>query len=112
MTKERNKAVKILVELIGYFFGNDISSIDMNLTYNVSGFNIHLRGNCECEPEELEKLNETLNAPRQNELEEYYWGLLGSSNSKQELYLLGSLVDSGKVEYNDGILEVSVERTT
>jgi hypothetical protein len=111
MTNEKSKAVKILVELIGFFILNDIEQIDMNLSFKDKGFTVSLKGSCDCVPDELKKLNETINAPRQNELEEYYWGLLGSSNTKQELYLLGSLVDSGEVEFIDGILKVTVERT-
>ncbi|MFP4457183.1 MAG: hypothetical protein ACOCRO_10060 [Halanaerobiales bacterium] len=110
MTNERNKVSKILSELVSYYFSNNVTDIDINVNYSSLGLKIKLSGKSDSEPKELDKLNEILKSSRQTELEEYYWGLLGTNNSKQELYLLGSLVDDGEVKYENGILKMSISR--
>jgi len=110
LTNERNKVSKILSELVNYFFSNSIHDLDIKVNYSTNSLVIEVSGKSIDEPKEMGKLNEILSSPRQAELEEYYWGLLGTNNSKQELYLLGALVDSGKVKYKNGFLTISIER--
>ena len=110
MTNEKNKVHKILSELVNYFFSNNVTDIDINVNYSSAALKINLSGKCDTEPKKLDKLNEILKSSRQVELEEYYWGLLGTNNSKQELYLLGSLVDNGEVEYDNGLLSLKIIR--
>jgi hypothetical protein len=110
LTNEKNKASKILSELVSYFFTNNVYDIDINVNYTSSKLIIKLSGKSETEPKGLDKLNEILQSSRQTELEEYYWGLLGTNNSKQELYLLGSLVDNGEVKYSNNTLELEIVR--
>ena len=110
MTSERMKAMKILEELIGYFFRYQINDLQMDLHYDTKSFKIMVEGTCNRRPADLDHLNELLNTPRQTELEEYYWGLLGGNNERQELNLLGSLVDCGDVSCENGKLSITVYR--
>ena len=112
MTSERMKATKILEELIGYFFNHNIDYLQMELEYKDTEFIIKVEGTCSSRPSDLDHLNELLNTPRQAELEEYYWGLLGGNSQRQELNLLGSLVDCADVIFNEEILSVTVYRKT
>ena len=110
MTSERLKSIKMLEELIGYFFRHQINDLQMDLHYGDTECRIMLEGTCPSRPADLEQLNELLNAPRQPELEEYYWGLLGGNDTRQELNLLGSLVDCADVSYNLQKLSITVHR--
>ena len=110
MNSERMKAIKILEELIGYFFNHDINDIQMDLQYGDTEFKIMVEGTCKRRPADLDHLSDLLNTPRQAELEEYYWGLLGGSSQREELNLLGSLVDCGDVLYDREKLAVTVFR--
>ena len=110
MTNERMKAIKILEELIGYFFNHQINDIQMDLHYGETEFKIMLEGTCPSRPADLDFFSDLLNTPRQPELEEYYWGLLGGNDSRQELNLLASLVDCGEVSFDHQKLSVIVYR--
>ncbi|MEN1759203.1 hypothetical protein AAIG11_01835 [Anoxynatronum sibiricum] len=110
MTSERMKTIKMLEELIGYFFRNNINDVQMDLHYGETECKIMLEGTCLSRPADLDQLNELLNTPRQPELEEYYWGLLGGNDTRQELNLLGSLVDCADVSYDLQKLSITVFR--
>lgn len=112
MSNERMKATKILEELIGYFFNHNIDHLKMDLNYKEKEFIIQVEGQCSSRPSDLDHLIELLNEPRQDELEEYYWGLLGGNSQRQELDLLGSLVDCSEVTYEENILSITVYRKT
>ncbi len=112
MRNERMKATKILEELIGYFFNQNIDHLKMDLNYKDKEFIIHVEGLCTSVPTDLDHLAELLNEPRQAELEEYYWGLLGGNSQRQELDLLGALVDYADVSCEKNILSITVHRKT
>lgn len=110
MTHEHNKSSKVLCELVNFCFINKVNNLEIFLDYEDKGFTIKLKGKCNEKPKNLNKLNDMINSPRQKEYEEYYWGLLGVDDHKQELYLLGSLVDSGEIKYYNNTIEIRLER--
>ncbi|SFI15057.1 hypothetical protein SAMN05192551_10752 [Tindallia magadiensis] len=110
MRKERMKTIKVIDELIAYFFSHQIDNFSVDVHYGQKQVKIMLQGTCLRRPDDLDQLDEVLNAPRQDELEDYYWSLLGESRSYQELNLLGSLVDCADVLYEDEKLYVTVFR--
>lgn len=105
------KAIKMVDELISFYFKIGITDIQIDLQYKEGEIEISLKGHCLHPPrEELEMLTEVLNAPRQEELEEYYWELVGESDHYQELTLLGSLVDYAEIDYHKNQLTIKVCR--
>lgn len=110
MQSEKNKAKRILQELLGYYFSHEIDDLNINLHCTNVECTITLTGKTPSKPNDLKQLRETLNSPRQPEVEEYYWQLLGVSNEKHELNLVGSLIDSAEVTYDKGILKITVCR--
>lgn len=111
MHEEQRKLIGILDELIKIYFGNDIRDIRMELRTNEEETVISLHGECIfLSEEEQTELMEVLNAPRQEEMEEYYWSLVGTSNRSPQLSLLGSLVDKGTVGCDEGNLTITVHR--
>jgi len=109
--QNRIRSVKILEEVIGYFIHHKIDHMDIQFFADDEKMDITVSGTTETAPKDLKNLENLLNEPRKQEYEEYYWSLLGATGKRQELRLLGSLVDSGRAVYQDGILTVSVKRT-
>lgn len=105
------KAIKIVDELISLYFNIGITDLHIDLQYTEKNIIVTLEGDCENPPlEKLDSLQEVLNTPRQEELDEYYWELVGENDQYQELTLLGALVDRGKIDYKDNRLKIIVYR--
>ncbi|SRR6056297_866252 len=59
----------------------------------------------------IEKLNKTLNSDNVGEVEGYYWELLGKGKNRDNLYIIGSLIDKAEIRYiNDDELEIIMQR--
>lgn len=110
MAKEKNKASKILSELVDYFFRNKIYQIKMSLVYTDEETIIHIEGPCPNKPEDYDDLNELLNEERRPELEEYYYGLLGGNYKRDELSLLASIIDKADMFYENNQLSITIYR--
>lgn len=109
--QNRFRSVKILEEVIGYFIHHQIDHMDIQFFADDEKMDITVSGTSEAAPKDLDNLESLLNEPRMPEYEEYYWSLLGGTGRRQELRLLGSLVDSGSAMFKDGILTVCVKRS-
>lgn len=117
MKKQTSKLLRIMNELMRFYFslGLEHISIDFNPTGKVAS--IRLTGKCSDRPDgtcstlpfdELEDINIKLNSPRQKELEDYYWSLVGGPHKYEQLDLLGSLVDEGNIQLVDDHLVLEV----
>lgn len=104
------KAIKIVDELIAYFFAHQLTDLTIDLNYGLSQLEISVQGSCDQKPDDLDQLKEVLNSERQEELEEYYSSLLGESRNYHELNLLGALVDSADISYQNQQLSITVYR--
>ena len=109
--QNRYRSIKILEEVIGYFIHHKIDHMDIQFFADDEKMDITVSGASVIPPIDLENLEILLNEPRKPEYEEYYWSLLDASGKRQELRLLGSLVDSGSAKFEDGILTIHVKRT-
>jgi hypothetical protein len=106
MKIEQQKIGKILEELINYFFRNKSFDLKIDLNYQEDKLCIKLEGECQEKPKDYQELYNLLNSTTRPELEEYYYELLGSN----ELKLLGSLIDSAEMSYQDKRLCIKVYR--
>lgn len=59
---------------------------------------------------DLATLRQTLNTPRQREIEQDYWELGGDSESFSELMLVGMMSDEAGVEYDGNVLFITLKR--
>ncbi len=109
--QNRIRSVKILEEVIGYFIHHHIDHLDIQFFADDEKMDITVTGSTDTPPKDLDKLESLMGIPRVQEYEEYYWGLLDATGKRQELRLLGSLIDSGSAVYKDGILTINVKRT-
>ena len=98
-------------ELVNFCLHINMRDLKIHLNYNEDMGEISVEGYCANPPmERLEDLEYILNSPRQEELEEYYWNLVGDGHGNNELEMVGTLVDSGSISYEDGILKISICR--
>lgn len=111
MRYEREKLIKIMNELVNFCLRINMKDLIINFSSHNSKGEISVEGYSENPPlERLKDLEHILNSPRQEELEQYYWGLVGDGHGHQELEMVGTLVDSGSIEYENNILRITVSR--
>lgn len=105
------KNIKIINELIAYFYklGTTDVHIDLNSNDENSYFNICGKI-ANISKYELNALVDVLNTPRQREVENYYWNLGGECEFDTELTLVGMMINSAKVSYIDNVLTISIIR--
>jgi hypothetical protein len=108
--KNQAKSIKILEELIRYFTYNGIRDLAVRYTSTTETLIISVSGETATPPKDLAELERLLKTPRRLEFEEYYWSLLGASTTRNELDILGTLVDNARVTYENGIVTVMIER--
>ncbi|HZK32947.1 MAG TPA: hypothetical protein VFC60_00475 [Tissierellaceae bacterium] len=111
MKYKREKLIKIMNELVNFCLHINMSELIINFKSDKDWGEVSVEGYCANPPmDRLENLEYILNSPRQPELEGYYWNLLGDGHGRQELEMVGTLVDSGSISYEDNILKISVKR--
>ncbi len=104
MTHEEKKIGKIVEELTMFFFsiGADhiASSIDRD------GKNVVITMECNYQPEyreDMNRLSEYLNEPKNDSVEDIYWELAGSGDpgESSQLLLLGMMLDKAEVNISE-----------
>jgi hypothetical protein len=110
MLHESNKALRMLHELINYFLNHGMKELEMHLSIQADQTCMKVSGMCETMPLDFEDTINILNKPRLAEVEEYYWRLLGGDKQKNEVHLLGVLVDEVNTEYLNQRLSIELIR--
>ena len=101
MKYKREKLIKIMNELVNFCLYINMKDLKIGFSCHEDIGEISVEGYCANPPlERLKDLEHILNSPRQEELEEYYWNLVGDGHGHQELEMVGTLVDSGSIEYD------------
>ena len=105
------KNLRIVNELIAYFnkLGSSDVHIDLSSDNENSYFNIYGEVT-DITNEEISYLINTLNTPRQHEVEQYYWNLSGESEYDSEMTLVGMMINKAKVSYEEKMLKISLVR--
>lgn len=111
MRHETKKICKIVDELTTYFLSEDTDEVDFKIKkteektiVTIIDYNTHYT------EADAKELMECMNVQRQHEVEEYYWQLLGESDSGTELTIVGAMIDEATVELIDGNLHVTLIR--
>jgi len=106
------KTMKIASELLSYCRHFGASELHLEISEKDSAVTLAIRATPVNIPEkEMERLRTSLSAPRQREIEQDYWELMGESENFFELTLLGMLCDEAIVEYKDKMLTIIFKRT-
>lgn len=109
MSHNKMKTIKLASELMAFFFDRGINDINLKIELINGNSIICISGMVENLPSEIiEKTDTRLNTPRQTQVEEYYWELLGESESSGELSLAGMLTDKAEVTYKNDIFKIKL----
>lgn len=111
MSYKREKLIKIMNELVNFCMKINMEDFNIDFSFSKGRVKISVEGYCANPPlDKLENLNRILNLPRQEELEELYWSLMGDCHEEEDLEMIGIMVDRGVVEYKDNIVKISIYR--
>ena len=111
MRAEFEKKMLISSELLSYCHlkGADEFHLDVKVTAGGTVFAIKASP-AHVSDEEMAFVRKELNAPRQREMEQDFWGLGGESENASELTLIGMMTDEAAVECGGGVLSVTLTR--
>ena len=109
MIRERDKACKIVNLLLEYYALHGFSHINTDITIGDKNTKIVLEGTVDPKSLDLDELKDILQHPRVDEYDDYYDGLLKSSDD-QEINSVGFMLDDFSVELNGDILLVKIYR--
>lgn len=99
-----HRLIKIIDEILVFFY--DYSSrnikIEINKEKEYSQIDFEAKLGVPIEQKKLQRLEKLLSAPRQHEMEEYYWGLTGNDTTPScELALVGMMIDWHETVYDE-----------
>lgn len=111
MHNEIQKTARIVDEIVSLFLKKGSNDIDIKIKRKIDYTHIILTiNNSSISDDAVDRLDEFLNIQRQSEIEEYYWELMGETSNEDELFLIGSMVDSATVKKNDNTLYIELIR--
>lgn len=110
MKSEKDKILKIMNELVCFFFSLDITEPSISIKVTDTHTEIFVRGEYKNpDVKKLERFSELVTTSVGDEYDEYYWNLAGSSNYPEYL-ILGTLTDGITIVHEDDILKITVTR--
>ncbi|MDF2951688.1 MAG: hypothetical protein K0S18_1271 [Anaerocolumna sp.] len=110
MKGERDKILKIMNELVCFFFTLGISDPHIDIKKTETSTTILVEAAYkDPDHKKIDRFQELIQNGRQEDLEEYYWNLAGNSQYP-EFILLGTLIDSANISYENQILRIEVTR--
>jgi hypothetical protein len=111
MKHERLKISKMVGELMNYLFYMGATNINIDFKETESRFEIICKSNFqEDASKKIEKLTKLLKSNKREEMEEYYWALVGDCDVANELSLVGMMVDESEVQYEGSEIKISLYR--
>ncbi|MBM7615666.1 hypothetical protein [Alkaliphilus hydrothermalis] len=111
MDHVKSRLLKISSEIAFFAFDLGAESLQINIANNQKAYEItiecHIEGLVE---DKLKDLEEQLDVPRREDIEEYLWELLGEDEESRELSLVGMMIDEVKISYNRPLLNIKMFR--
>ncbi len=111
MDYEKPKLLKIANEIAFFCLNIGAEKLHIDLSIKEKTNEVSLR--CQLDnitEEELEKLQQTLEVPRREDVEDYFWELAGESESARELSLVGMLIDKVEISYTKPHFKIIMNR--
>ena len=111
MKIEFEKKLHIASDLLSYCHLNGATDLHLDINENKDFTEFVIKGAPVAITEhQMDTLKKNLNAPRQHEIEQDYWALMGESEAFSELTLVGMMSDEAAVELDDGKLVFVIKR--
>lgn len=111
MTHEEKKVAKIIEELTMYFFAIGADEMQSGIRRTGDQVVITFRANYHIDFEEkLERMEEYLNEPKTEGIEDIYWELAGSGDPGEtsQLLLVGMMIDRAEIVREKGFVELTL----
>lgn len=98
MTYEKQKIARIANALVEYFLSHNAKGLTLSILEDEKQISILLQiGQVTLSNKSMDELKHYLYMERQEEMEEYYWHLLGNDSETEEISLIGMMVDEATV---------------
>ncbi|AND79664.1 hypothetical protein [Streptococcus pantholopis] len=110
MISEKNKATRIMKELIGYFLEHRYYQFDVSFQLDKDKFELSITAPSPDIPNHFKHLLRDLNTEREVEIDEYYNALLGGHGTDHDYSLLGRAIDLATLEHKEGMLTLKIYR--
>lgn len=108
---EAKKISKILNEMVTFALNREATKVDSSIEKTEELYKLTIQAiNLKCSTDSIDNLKQLLNAPRQRDVEEYYWELTGDSDTGSELELVGMMIDKAIVKFDKGNLYIELHR--
>lgn len=110
MKSEKDKLLKVMNELVCFYFSLEITNPTIKISNSDTHTIVYVEGLYPVpDLRKLERFSELVNTSDQDDYDEYYWNLAGSSNYP-EYIILGTLTDSMTIIHEDQLLKITVTR--
>lgn len=110
MPTEKNKATRIMKEIVNYYLDHQLYTFDMHVNITTAFFELEIKTETTHEPESFQQLIDDLNTPRELEVDEYYNCLLGSHTHHEDYTFLGKSIDEAFGSFENNILSLYIKR--
>lgn len=108
--QETLKSIKLISELAAFVFKAGGKEFDIKFKDKDEKIKITIESDIEGLTESCIATLEGLDTPRQSEVENYYWELVGENDNYQELTLVGMMIDEAEYSYEDKHLKITVTK--
>lgn len=111
MKFKTEKNLRIMNELVAFFYNLGCTDIHIDLSINSDMSYFLLIGNISnLKDTDFNTLKESLCVPRQHEIEEYYWNLIGENETGSQISLVGMMIDKCTISFENNILTLEIYR--
>ena len=111
MKNNKKKITRIVDEISTFMFTMGSTHINSDILETDHQFIITIKSNFSQEKKaDLDRLIKFLNFEKSEEMEAYYWGLTGQSQSDIELTMVGMMIDSFYIDVKEGELILTLYR--
>ncbi|HIY58029.1 MAG TPA: hypothetical protein H9829_07585 [Candidatus Tetragenococcus pullicola] len=110
---EKKRTRHIVNALLFYCLENDITSVQLDISYEETQLSLQLQGISKKLPANINEFLDLLNTPRDTSIEGYYDELLGSGKetlNAQDYRLLGMALDHVEMTYEDQSFQLNLTR--
>lgn len=111
MKFKTEKNLRIMNELVAFFYSSGCTDIHIDLSINNNISSFLLIGNVSnLKDKDFEALKQSLCVPRQHEIEEYYWNLMGENETGSQISLVGMMIDKCNISFENNVLTLEIYR--
>lgn len=110
MITEKNKATRIMKELIGYFLAHQYYQFDVSFHLDDDKFELAISTPSDDVPTHFDHLLSDLCLEREVETDEYFNALLGGHSADHDYTLLGKAIDEANITLSEGVLTLQICR--